>query len=165
MEIEIRSAGAADIPALVTLIATMEYAVSADDIRRRLDDMPPSDAVFVGVVDGQVRGWCHVYRSQSLIVGPRAEIAGLAVDSRHQGGGVGGALLRHVEGWALENDIDVVHLRSGSERTAAHDFYRKNGYRQVKTQVALTKNLRGSGRRVPAAAAASADHSSQDDAQ
>jgi GNAT superfamily N-acetyltransferase len=141
MAIEIRPAGLADVPALVRLVAAMGYAVTAEEVRRRLSQLPPGHAVFVGVGDAQVRGWCHVFRSHSLIVGPRVEIAGLAVDREHQGSGVGGALLRQAEHWALGHGIDIVFLRSGSERVAAHDFYRKRGYRQVKSQVALSRTL------------------------
>ncbi|WP_305787133.1 GNAT family N-acetyltransferase [Symbioplanes lichenis] len=141
MDIEVRPATADDSAALVTLIAAMGYDVTAEEVAQRLAELAEGDAVFVAVAAGRVRGWCHVYRSQSLIAGPRAEIAGLAVNPDFQGGGVGGALLRQVEEWAAANGIPVVHLRSGSEREAAHEFYRKHGYNGVKTQLALRKSL------------------------
>jgi GNAT superfamily N-acetyltransferase len=141
MTIEVRPATAADVPALVSLIAAMNYDVTAEEVEQRLREMPPGSAVFVGAGEGQVRGWIHVFRTQSLIAGARAEIGGLAVDTAYQGGGVGGALLRRAEEWALAAGIEVVHLRSGSERGAAHEFYRKHGYASVKTQLALSKRL------------------------
>ncbi len=145
MTIEVRPATADDAAGLVPLIAAMGYEVTAAEVERRIRELPAGDAVLVAVDEGRVCGWCHVYRSHSLIVGQRAEIAGLAVDPGHQGGGVGGALLRHAEEWAAGNGIEVVHLRSGSERGAAHEFYRKQGYSSVKTQLALSKRLRPAG--------------------
>jgi GNAT superfamily N-acetyltransferase len=141
MVIEIRSADLADAPALVTLIAAMGYEVTLDQVRQRLSQLPPGHVVFVGADDVRVRGWCHVFLSHSLIVGPRVEIAGLAVEAGLQRSGVGGALLRHAEEWARQHGVDIVYLRSGTERGAAHDFYLKHGYRLVKSQVALTKTL------------------------
>lgn len=141
MVIEIRPADQADAPTLVKLIAEMGYEISLDEVRERLSQLPPGHVVFVGADEERVRGWCHVFRSHSLIVGPRVEIAGLAVEAGLQRSGVGGALLRHAEQWAQQHGIDLVYLRSGSERGAAHDFYLKHGYRLVKSQVALTRTL------------------------
>ncbi|GLY02954.1 MULTISPECIES: GNAT family N-acetyltransferase [Actinoplanes] len=145
MGFEIRDVRDTDATALVALVAAMGYTVGDDDIRQRLTAMPDDNGVFVADDGERILGWCHVFRSHSLIVGPRVEIAGLAVDEQHQRAGVGGALLRHAEQWALRHGVDLVYLRSGSEREAAHDFYRKNGYRAVKSQVAFSRTLRTAG--------------------
>lgn len=119
----------------------MGYAVPAESVAKRLAALPSAHAVFVAVVHGLVVGWVHVVHDHSLIAGARVELAGLAVSEQHQGGGVGGLLLRYAEQWAARRGVGVVHLRSGMERDGAHRFYENHGYQRVKAQYAFAKNL------------------------
>jgi GNAT superfamily N-acetyltransferase len=80
-------------------------------------------------------------RSRTLLHGERVEIAGLAVVGDHQGQGVGTALITQLERWAVGRGVHTIRLLSGSERAAAHQFYRHRGYQHLKTEQAFTKSL------------------------
>lgn len=90
---------------------------------------------------GRAVGWLHAFHGLSLLHGERVDIAGLAVAGDHQGRGVGTALITRLERWAVARGVATIRLLSGSERTAAHRFYRHRGYRHLKTEQAFTKSL------------------------
>lgn len=82
-----------------------------------LQALPETHAVFLAESRPHAIGWIHILTSHSLITGPRAELAGLAVAPHAQGTGV------------------------GPERKEAHAFYLSRGYKRSKTQLALTKSI------------------------
>jgi GNAT superfamily N-acetyltransferase len=141
VNLRIRPARPDDVETLRALIATMGYQVGAEELRARLEGLPDGHAVYLAESGSEGLGWGHVQISHSLIAGPRAELAGLAVSARAQGLGVGSALLSAVEEWAARRGVRKMYLRSGTERTEAHSFYLARGYERVKTQLALTKTL------------------------
>lgn len=122
-------------------MATMGYEVDPDVVGHRLDELPDRHAVLVADVDEHVVGWIHVYVDESLIVGRRGQLGGLSVDAASQGQGVATALLDAAESWARRQDCRVLNVRSGTARGTAHAFYRARGYRDVKQQLVLTKDL------------------------
>jgi GNAT superfamily N-acetyltransferase len=69
------------------------------------------------------------------------ELRGLVVDEKHRGTGLGRALLRQAEQWAIDRKTPVVRLRCNVIRTGAHAFYRRLGYSLVKTQHAFRRQL------------------------
>ena len=141
MNFTIRPARADDMETLRTLVAAMGYEVGSDELGSRLRALPDGHAVFLAESGSAGVGWIHVLGSHSLIVGPRAEIGGLAVAPGFQGSGIGSALLAAAEDWTAQRGVPTIYLRSGAERTQAHAFYLARGYRAVKTQLALTKSL------------------------
>jgi GNAT superfamily N-acetyltransferase len=141
VDLSIRPAGPDDVETLRALIATMGYQVSSQDLQTRLQVLPEGHAVYVAESGSNGIGWIHVVISHSLISGPRAELAGLAVAPQAQGLGVGSALLSVAEQWAAQREVPTIYLRSGAERTEAHAFYLTRGYEAVKTQLALTKSI------------------------
>jgi GNAT superfamily N-acetyltransferase len=141
VNVSVRSARPDDAEALRALIATMGYQVSSRELQTRLRALPEGHAVYVAESGSDGIGWIHVLISHSLITGPRAELAGLAVAPHAQGMGVGSALLSVVEKWAAQRGVRTLYLRSGTERKEAHSFYLSRGYKGVKTQLALTKSL------------------------
>jgi GNAT superfamily N-acetyltransferase len=121
--------------------AELGYQIDVDDVRRRLTALPTAHVVFAATHRNRVVGWLHAFHSHSLLVGDRVEIAGVAVATDWQSQGVGTALITRVERWSIARGVRAIYLRSGSERRAAHQFYRRRGYKQVKTQQAFTKAL------------------------
>jgi GNAT superfamily N-acetyltransferase len=137
----IRPAGSDDVETLRTLVAAMGYQVSSQELHTRLQELPEGHAVYVAESGSDGIGWIHVLISHSLIAGPRAEIAGLAVAPHAQGRGVGSALLSAVEKWTAQRGVRTIYLRSGAERKEAHAFHLSRGYEAVKSQLALTKSI------------------------
>jgi N-acetylglutamate synthase-like GNAT family acetyltransferase len=141
----VRTADAGDGAAIAALVGEMGYQVDADDVRRRLASLTGEHAVLVATRGDEVVGWVHGVHARSLIAGDRVEIAGLAVAPDWAGRGAGTALLAAVERWAVEHHLSTAYLRSRSDRSAAHQFYRHRGYRELKTQYAFGKELDANG--------------------
>jgi GNAT superfamily N-acetyltransferase len=139
--IAVRPATAADAATIADLAAELGYHVGVDDVRHRLAALPTTHVVLVATKGGRVVGWLHAFHALSVLHGERVEIAGLAVAGDHQGQGVGTVLITQAERWALDRGVPTIRLLSGSERAAAHEFYRRRGYRHVKTEQAFTKSL------------------------
>lgn len=141
MNFSIRPAGPDDVETLRVLVAEMGYQVGSEQLHARLQELPEGHANYIAESGSDGIGWIHVLISHSLIVGPRAEIAGLAVAQSAQGQGVGSALLSAIEEWTAQRGVGTIYLRSGAERGEAHAFYLSRGYQVVKTQLALSKSI------------------------
>ena len=84
------------------------------------------DAVVASVMcgaDGH-RGWLYY----------------LAVEPGRRGRGLGGAMVRHAEGWLASCGMPKVELMVREENTGVRDFYRKLGY-EVEPRVVLSRWL------------------------
>ena len=99
------------------------------------------EAVFIALIDGEVAGFVHVEKYNTLYYEMMANILGLAVSSKYRKRGIGKALLEKAEHWAMANDISLMRLNSGKKRTDAHKFYRRLGYGQDKEQYRFIKRL------------------------
>ena len=90
----------------------------------------------------QLVGFIHVERYDVLYFESMANILGLAVKKDFQKQGLGKALLLAAENWAQENEIYLMRLNSGINRTDAHGFYEHLGYVSEKEQKRFVKNLK-----------------------
>lgn len=100
------------------------------------------EAVFVAEEESQLFGFIHVERYEVLYFESMANILGLAVKMNFQKQGLGKALLLAAENWAQENEIRLMRLNSGINRTDAHGFYEHLGYVSEKEQKRFVKNLK-----------------------
>jgi GNAT superfamily N-acetyltransferase len=142
--IRIRLAHVSDANALAVLSAQLGYPADEDVMRARLACVRGEriGEVFVAV-DSQdhVLGWTHVVSRVQLEEAPFAELAGLVVDESARSNGVGRALLEAAEGWAREQGIACLRVRSNVVRDRAHRFYLREGYSERKRQVVFIKTL------------------------
>ena len=99
------------------------------------------EAVFVAELEGKVVGFIHVHIYNTLYFEAMVNILGLAVSSKHRKKGIGRALIKRAEEWALEKDITLVRLNSGGTRKGAHEFYRSLGYGMEKEQIRFMKRI------------------------
>lgn len=86
--------------------------------------------VFTGAFDVDERclgvaGW-RVVDTTSVL--RKLYVDDLAVETAARSGGVGAALLAHLEDRGLAAGCHVLELDSGHQRTDAHRFYRREGY-------------------------------------
>lgn len=119
----------------------MGYAYPLNDTKGRLQKLILSefDAIYVAEVDDCVVGYIHA-NSYDLLYAPHMKnIMGIAVDSNYRCHGIGKALLRQVELWAIHDGAAGVRLVSGASRHGAHAFYHKCGYSGDKEQLNLKK--------------------------
>ena len=73
--------------------------------------------------------------------GERVEIVGLIVGAESRRSGIGAALVHAAEDWAVEQQLQVISVRSSIARIESHPFYERLGYIRSKTQHAYLKRL------------------------
>jgi ribosomal protein S18 acetylase RimI-like enzyme len=98
----------------------------------------PQYHVFVAEVDNVLVGLVAVYVTHRFIVhGKRCTIEALVVDELCRGHGVGRKLMHTVELFAKNSGCSLIDLVTGIQRTEAHLFYQKMGYRHAGQQEKL----------------------------
>ena len=143
-QVRIRPAKADDSPRLAVLCTQLWYPSSVEQVEQRLEQIQKDaqHCVYAAELpDGTVAGWIYVYLDPSLLNDPQAEIGGLIVDEGYRGRRIGECLLSEAERWAGEHGCRTVSVRSNVVRKDAHRFYERLGYRVVKTQLALRRDL------------------------
>lgn len=122
-------------------ILAPEWLARAEAVHRQLRDRLPADyarrlaEVFAGgarmmlATEGeQVRGVAVWRLVQNTYEGSRLYLDDLVTDAAHRSRGVGRFLLGAIEERARALGCDVVALDSGTQRTAAHRFYFREGF-------------------------------------
>ena len=139
--VALRRAAAADVPAIVELLAADQLGATRDGISSD-EDLQPYLAAF-GVIDADpahlllvATDGAQVVATMQLSLLPglarrgalRAQLEAVRVRRDHRGRGLGAALL----GWAVEEarrrDCALVQLTSDRSRTDAHRFYERLGF-------------------------------------
>jgi GNAT superfamily N-acetyltransferase len=85
-------------------------------------------AAFRGGACVGVAGW-RVVDTTSVV--RKLYVDDLVTDEAARSGGVGAALLAHLDGRAVELGCAVLELDSGHQRTDAHRFYVREGFEDV----------------------------------
>ncbi len=142
--VAIRPAEQGDARPLAALCGQLGYPATREQVGQRLAQIRHDEchAVFVAQLpDGPLVGWVHAATRTMLLSEPHVEIEGLVVDAAYRRCGIGRRLMQRVEQWAGEKGCCWVYLRSNVVREDAHCFYAELGYRCIKTQLALLKEL------------------------
>jgi GNAT superfamily N-acetyltransferase len=144
-----RIARGSDATDLASLTAQLGYHVNPLELRARLSHiLERSDHRFVVAEDRrQVVGWLHALVVEYVEANPFVVIGGLVVDTSSRRRGIGRMLMEHAETWAKEQRCSVVRLWSSAGRTGAHQFYERQGYKNIKTQYSFVKPLDAGGAR------------------
>ncbi|MGA8279076.1 MAG: GNAT family N-acetyltransferase [Rhodanobacteraceae bacterium] len=139
----VRRAGIADAAQIARLATELGYPSTDREMRSRLDAMLSSPDHFIAVAEdaGMVIGWVAGEARLLLVAGRRAELMGLVVGSTARRRGIGNALVRAAECWAMEQGFDSLTVRSNVARAESHAFYDRIGYTRRKTQHAYIKTL------------------------
>ena len=140
----IRPVEVADAASVAELCGQLGYPARTDEIGDRITWLRryvETQAAFVACVDSQVVGWIGAVVERHLQSPPFALITGLVVRDGARGHGVGKKLCEEVERWSREKGLGIVRVTSRSTREAAHHFYLRDGYRQIKTSAVFEKIL------------------------
>ena len=143
-DFSIREAVASDATAIWLLNCNERgYQYPLDDTEQNLSKLLRSntDKIFVAVYDGSVVGYVHANDYDLLYAPHMKNIMGIAVSSEYKRQGIGSALLKSAEEWALSAGAAAMRLVSGSTRADAHMFYRAQGYVGDKQQINFKKAL------------------------
>jgi GNAT superfamily N-acetyltransferase len=141
----IRRAEVSDAPILSVLLSQLGYPASVSEIPQRLSAIAnnPAAAAFVATNRyGEVVGLVTVHIIPSIHDNdPVAWLTTLVVLEDARGAGIGSALVRHVEGWAVEKGAKRLSVTSGIQRLSTHEFYEKRDYER--TGLRFSKKLSG----------------------
>lgn len=143
--VSIRSAGLPDSSAIARLMTQLGYATSADEMKERLLDilLHPDYITYVAELEGEIVGIIGAGISPYYEKdGTYGRLLALEVDEKWRGRGVGALLVAEAERWLQERGVTWVIVNSGSQRSEAHRFYRRLGYRE--TGLRFVKSLRSS---------------------
>lgn len=139
----IRAARDEDAPAMTELCGQLGYPSTVENIRHRAQRAAQDSfrQIFVAELSGSVIGWIEVSVRHFLVDEGDGEITGLIVDSSGRSRGVGAALLRKAEQWALEKGCRNIRVRCNMKRADAHRFYAREGYAEIKRQIVFRREL------------------------
>lgn len=145
--VRVRPMTRGDLSAVTTLCAQLGYPETEEAIAHRFELLlaSPHDTLLVAEdtqdADERVVGWIHLAGRVVLEAEPFAQVAGIVVDERVRGRGVGRALMAAAEAWAAARGYDEVRLWSNIVRERAHRFYEGLGYEHVKTSKVFRKAI------------------------
>jgi N-acetylglutamate synthase-like GNAT family acetyltransferase len=136
IEAILRHPTAGDAAAIAELSEQLGYPSTAAEVARRLQNLSNQhgDLVLVAEREGQVVGWMHAFIAYRLESAPFAEIAGLVVDHRQRGAGIGGQLVAAARAWTARHELRELRVRSNTLREETHRFYRERGFALSKSQ-------------------------------
>lgn len=140
---KIRPITIADAEAAARLSAEFGYPSSKETIERRITAVQnrPDHIVFLAVVNETAVGWIDVGIVHHLQSEPYGEIGGFVVSEKYRSTGIGKRLIAQAEEWMRAQGLTRALVRSQIKREAAHRFYLREGYAQVKTSVVFEKEL------------------------
>ncbi|MEV6650097.1 GNAT family N-acetyltransferase [Streptomyces sp. NPDC051219] len=136
--LEIRPAAAADLPAIVAMLADDPLGAtreSPDDLipyQRALErlDGDPNQHVVVAVRGNHVVGTLQltVIPGLSRRAATRSVIEGVRIHADERGSGLGTRLIEWAIGASRRQDCQMVQLTSDTTRADAHRFYERLGF-------------------------------------
>jgi GNAT superfamily N-acetyltransferase len=133
-----------DAQALADLATQLGYPSTPQELVERLPHVVgAAGAALLVATDSRDRpiGWLHVELKRSLVSPLSAQVMGLVVDERRRSAGVGAELLRRAEEWARDRGCNALLVATRVTRDDAHRFYRREGYRLLKTSHVFEKDL------------------------
>ena len=141
----IRPIALADAAAAGQLSAEFGYPVSPETMERRIAALQnrTDHVVFVALIDESAVGWIDVGIIHHLQSEPYGEIGGFVVSEKYRSTGIGKQLIARAEHWMRERGLSRSLVRSQIKREAAHRFYLREGYSQIKTSAVFEKELSG----------------------
>lgn len=142
--VHIRSATMADGEALARLLGAMGYPAEPAAIEQRLQMLITDgghNVVLVATVGilvaGVVAGTLVPMLQHEL---PLGRITALAVDEDQRGLGIGRRLVAAAERWFADRGISRLELTSAEQRSEAHQFFRKLGFREKRLRMVKDRN-------------------------
>lgn len=128
----IRPARLEDAPRIAELLTQLGYPGELEAVAGRLALLLRSPTHLV-LVDTRVDGCVSAERRLVLHQDEHVEITGLVVDAAVRRSGLGRALVRAAEQWAVRHGVPAVVVRSNVVRPESHAFYEAAGYRRTAT--------------------------------
>lgn len=120
-----------DAPAIVKLLAQLDYPNTESFIENKLQKMidDPNEEFFVYEVENRVLAFMSLhFIPQIALQGDFARISYFAVDSMSRSEGIGRMMEEYCTQIAVSRGCDRIELHSHTRREQAHKFYFRQGY-------------------------------------
>ena len=139
----VRDARPADIPAVHRLIGQLADAPDDAAFSARFERVFADSGhhIVVAEIGGKVVGVLHVFERPALEKPCEAVVQALVVDSAQRSAGVGEAMMREAEAWALARKLPSAALYTRADRKRAQAFYKRIGYRQKAISCLMGRDL------------------------
>ncbi|WP_353667898.1 GNAT family N-acetyltransferase [Marinomonas sp. THO17] len=126
---------------ITNLTQTLGYDANREETAHWLNALihSPLHHVFVVVCEDKVSAWLVVEKRLFLESGFKAEITGLVVGENYRRHGLAKALVSAAEGWAKQQGLAKLVVRSNISREASHLFYPAMGFHCSKTSHVYVK--------------------------
>ena len=140
----IRRITVSDIPSAAALLAELGYPTAEAELGERLQAIAanPDDAVLVAESAGNILGLVSVHSFEMIHrPGRLGRFTSLVVAASARGGGIGTTLLAAAEKHLRAIGCVKLEVTSGEQRSAAHDFYAANGYKEERVRFTKTTGI------------------------
>lgn len=109
---------------------SLDYENDKEKLFARIDKMNVGIYhTYIAEIDGKAVGFIgFCVMSAYEFDGDYIRVLALAADENYRGMGVGTALLKAAEDFAVENGMELFALNSRMSRTDAHKFYENRGF-------------------------------------
>lgn len=132
-EVATRESQPSDHYPIAMLLHQLGYETTPALILEKLQSLIPcpNDKIFVATVREKVVGSISLHALPLFHApGNLGRITSMVVDERHQGRGIGSALIAAAERWFKTVGCVKLEVTSGDHRPDAHRFYAKHGFRR-----------------------------------
>lgn len=138
-----RNATKNDTKQLHGLMIELGYPINENELLDRMEKINIQGNKLIVVEDnGVIIGVVQALIDIRLAEGKVGEIVSLVVRSESRGKGVGKILLARAKEFLIESDCTSFRVRANVMREDAHQFYKAQGFKELKTQVVLeNRNL------------------------
>jgi GNAT superfamily N-acetyltransferase len=126
---------------LAALQREVGFAVTPDDVRRRLETLPREDRLLMALSGESLLGYAHLRVTCDLSNEETAEVVAIVVARAFRRQGVGRRLIAASETWAIESGRARLLLRTDVVRTDAHAFFLALGYEESSTTLEFVRDL------------------------
>lgn len=128
---EIRKLVHQDYPAAIELLAHLNPSVPGEVLKQRFETIlseHPHYQAFGAFLDGKLSALAGVWIATKIWCGKYLELDNLVVDPALRSGGLGTALIRHLEGLARDEGCNLAVLDSYTSNHSSHRLYHRLGF-------------------------------------
>jgi GNAT superfamily N-acetyltransferase len=120
-----------DLPSVHGLIGQLGYPVDPREFQARFERVAatPDHRIIVAEEEGRVVGVLHAFIRPALEKSCEAVVQALVVEADRRSAGVGEALMREAEAWAVGRGLSSTALYTRIDRDRSRAFYERIGYR------------------------------------
>ncbi len=130
-----------DLETLQRLMLELGYSVELSELNNNIREIyRKGGEIFIAEKNGKAVGSICVLIDARLAEGVYAEIVSLIVSEKVRGKGIGKELVKEAEAWARMR-VNKIRVRANELRKHAHEFYKNQGYQEIKIQKIFIKKV------------------------